>query len=114
MLVIHILPPLVPALQGLWTLIGGGQHSSIFKYLFADVWSFVGGVRDNGLRFRESSYYTVIDLIKSHAVMDISGGNDGFQGLQNKSMLTPPPTRRTASTTWSTGWTQWRHTTSGW
>ena len=31
-----------------------------------------------------SSYYTVIDLIKGHAVMDISGGNDG---LQNKSMF---------------------------
>ena len=26
---------------------------------------FVGGVRDNGLRFRESSYYTVIGLILS-------------------------------------------------
>ena len=46
---IDILPPLVAALQGLWTLVGGGQHSSIFKYLFADVWSFVGGDRDNGL-----------------------------------------------------------------
>src|SRR5699024_12119296 len=28
--------------------------------------------------------YTVIDLIKGHAVMDVSGGNDG---LQNKTML---------------------------
>ena len=45
---------------------------------------FVGGVRDNGLRFRESCCYTVIDFIKSHAVMDISGGNHGFQ---HKSML---------------------------
>ena len=111
MLVIHILPPLVPALQGLRTLVGGGQHSSIFKYLFTNMRSFVGGVRNNGLRFRESSYYTVIDFIKGHAVMHIPRGN---HGLQNKSMLTPPPTRRTASTTWSTGWTQWRHTTSGW
>ena len=32
----------------------------------------------------ESCCYTVIDFIKSHAVMDISGGN---HGLQHKSMF---------------------------
>ena len=45
---------------------------------------FVGGVGNNGLRFRESCCYTVIDFIKGHAVMYIPGGNDC---LQNKAML---------------------------
>lgn len=31
--VIHIFPPLVAALHGLRPLVGGGQHTSIFKYL---------------------------------------------------------------------------------
>ena len=83
-LVIYILPPFMAALPGLRPFVSGGQHTSIFKHLFADVRGFVGSVGNNGLRFRESCCYTVIDLIKGHAVMYIPRGNDG---LQNKPCL---------------------------
>src|SRR5699024_5659520 len=43
-LVIHILPPLVPTLHGLRTLVGGGERTSIFKYLFTDIRGLVGGI----------------------------------------------------------------------
>ena len=39
------------------------------KRELADVRGFAGSVGSNGLRFRESRCYTVIDLIKGHAVM---------------------------------------------
>ena len=83
-LIIYILPPFMATLPGLRPLVSGGQHTSIFKYLLADMRRLVSGVGNNGLRFRESRCYTVIDLIKGHAAMYISGGNNG---LQNKTML---------------------------
>ena len=57
------------ALPGLRPLVSGGQHTPIFKYLLADMRRLVSGVGNNGLSFRESRCYTVIDLIKGHAVM---------------------------------------------
>ena len=83
-LVIYILPPLVAALHGLRALISGGQHTSIFKYLFADMRGLVGGIGNNRLCFRKIRCHTVIDFIKCHTIMYISGSNDC---LQNKSML---------------------------
>jgi len=77
--VIHIFPPLVAALHGLRPLVGGGQHTSIFKYLFADMRGFIGGIGNDRLYFRESRSYTVIHFIKGHAVMYIARSNHGFQ-----------------------------------
>src|SRR5699024_9846827 len=69
---------------GLRPLVGGGQHTSAFKYLFADMRSFVGGIGNNRLYFREVRCHTVIHFIKRHAVMYISRGNDC---LQDKAMF---------------------------
>lgn len=63
-LVIYILPPFVATLHGLRTLICGGQNTSIFKYLFADMKGLVGRICNNRLDFREIRSYTVIDCIK--------------------------------------------------
>src|SRR5699024_2544951 len=82
--VIHIFPPFVAAFLGLRPLVGGGQHTSVFKYLFADMRSFVGGIGNNRLYFREVRCHTVIHFIKRHAVMYISRGNDC---LQDKAMF---------------------------
>ena len=79
--IINILPPLVSALHRHGALVGGGQHPAIIKYFFANVWSFVCGIRHNGLNFRECLYHFVINVIESHAVVDVAGGNHRFQHI---------------------------------
>lgn len=83
-LVIYILPPPVAALHGLRPLVGGGEHTSIFEYFFADVRGLIGGIGNNHLNFGEICRHTAIYCIKGHAVMYISGGD---HCLQNESTL---------------------------
>ena len=93
--VIHIFPPFVAAFHGLRPLVGGGQHTSVFKYLFADIRSFVGGIGNNRLYFREVRCHTVIHFIKRHAVMYISRGKSNatlsctFPGVTTASRTKP-------------------------
>jgi len=71
-------------LHGLGPLVSSGQHTSIFKYLFADMRGLVGGIGNYRLYFRKCLCHAVIHFIKSHTVMYIPGSNDG---LQHKAML---------------------------
>ena len=63
------------ALPRLGPLVGGGQHTSILKYLFADMRCLVGRVCNNSLHLGECF---------GHSVVHISGGN---YGLQYKAVL---------------------------
>ena len=65
-----------------------------------------------------------IDIIAKTNPILIIDEPQSVEGKQTKERLkefnpflpcaTPLPTRRTAFTTWFTGWTQWKHTTSAW
>ena len=79
--IINILPPLVPAFHRHGTLVGSGQHPAIGEHFFADVWSFVCGIRHNGLNFRKGLCHFVINIIKRHTVVDVAGGNHRFQHI---------------------------------
>ena len=79
--IINILPPLVPALQRHGTLVGSGQHPAIVEHFFADMWSFVGGIRHNSLNFWKTFGHFVVDVVERHAVVDIAGGDHRFQHI---------------------------------
>ena len=77
--VIHILPPFVPALHGLGTFVGGGQHPAVLEYFLADMRCFVRRIRYHRFHFRESPGHFVIYVVERHAVMYISRRYHRFQ-----------------------------------
>ena len=79
--IINILPTLVPAFHRQGTFAGSGQHPAIGEHFFADVWSFVCGIRHNGLNLWKTFGHFVVDVVERHAVVDIAGGNHRFQHI---------------------------------
>ena len=78
-LVVNVFPPFMSALHGLRALVGCGQDPFVVKYFLADVRSFIRGVGNHGLHFREGCGHFVIDFIKRHTVMYIAGRYHRFQ-----------------------------------
>jgi hypothetical protein len=62
-----------------WALVWHGRIAPIVNYLFANPRGLVGSVQDNGFNSGESFYHTVIERIKSNAVVNIPRSNSGFQ-----------------------------------
>ena len=73
-LIIDISPPGMPAFHGLRTLVGSGQHPAIREHFFTDMWSFIGGICHDRLDLWKTFRHFIVNIIESHAVMDIAGG----------------------------------------
>ena len=69
--VIHILPPLVPALHRLRALVGRGQHPAVIEHFLTDVRGLVRRIRHDRFHFWERTRYFVIYIVKCHTVMHI-------------------------------------------
>ena len=80
-LIIHIFVLFMPSFHGLRPFIRSGKNSVIAKYFLADMRRFAGGVRHDGLNFREMLCHLVINVIKGHAVVYVAGSYNRLQNI---------------------------------
>ena len=71
--VIYISPPLMPPSSS-GNAYRPQYYTSVIENLLTDARSLAGRIGNNGLYFGKGFGHTVVDLIKRHAVMYISGG----------------------------------------
>ncbi len=77
--IIDVRPPGMSAFHRHGPLVGSRQYPAIPEYLFADMRGLVGSVRHHCLNLWKRLNQFVVNIVKRHAVMDISGGDHCFQ-----------------------------------